>query len=472
MAHERLSRTIDDHDVETLRDRVRGEVIQAEDPGYDEVRAIWNGMIDRRPALILRPTGTADVVAGVNFAREGGLEIAVHGGGHNVAGNAVTDDGVMIDLSEMTGVFVDRTNRTVRAQSGATLGDVDHETQLFGLATALGAVSATGIAGLTLNGGYGHLTRQYGLAADNLRAVEIVTADGEVRTASDEENPDLFWAVRGGGGNFGIVTAFEYDIHDVGPEVYTLFTWFRADDAPTVLTQFREWADDAPREAGVLPFVGHVPDLAEFPESTWGEPAIALLGSFRGDFTDAADVFEPLIGEVTPVADFSGPMDYEDLQRLLDADYPDGLRYYWKSVFLNEVADDVVEILLQYNESAPSALSTIDLWCLGGAVADVPQDATAFWHRDKPFMLNVEANWEDPNDDEANVTWAREAFAAVADLPVAAGRYGNFPGFAEDPTHLLFGDNYDRLVEVKTTYDPENLFHRNQNVEPRVEAGR
>ena len=458
-----------DGEIERLRGGTRGDVLLPGDEGYDEVRAVWNGMIDRRPAVVSRPTGTADVVAAVEFARRTGLDVAVHGGGHNVAGNAVTDGGLMIDLSGMNGVHVDREARRVRAEGGATLGDVDHETQLFGLATALGAVSETGIAGLTLNGGYGHLSREYGLAADNLTSVEVVTADGEVRMASEDRNEDLFWAVRGGGGNFGVVTSFEYELHEVGPEVYAFFPWFDADDAGPVMDAFREWADDAPRNAGVLPFVGHVPALDPFPEDSWGAPSVAMLGSYRGDLAEAEDVFAPLREAATPVADLSAPMPYEGLQQVFDEDYPDGMRYYWKSIFLTELTDEVVDLVFEYNESAPSALSTIDVWHLGGAVSDVPKDATAFWHRDKPYMVNFEANWEYPADDEANVAWAREGFAGIRELAVATGRYGNFPGFGEDPAHLIYGENYDRLADVKTRYDPNNLFHLNQNVPPRTD---
>ena len=463
----RVPTTVDEPTLEGFRDSLRGDLLLPGDPGYDEARALWNGMVDSHPAFVVRAAGPADVMAAVGFAREQGLELAVHGGGHNVAGYATTDGGLMLDLSPMDGVRVDRARRTVRVEGGATLGDVDRETQLFGLAAPLGVVSATGVAGLTLNGGYGHLSREFGLAADNLRSVDIVTADGELRTASADSHPDLFWAVRGGGGNFGVVTSLEYDCHEVGPAVYALFVWYHGDETRTVLDRFREWAAVAPRDAGVLPFVAHVPETAEFPESAWGEPAVVLLGSARGD-SAGPDIFGPLTGELTPLADHSGPMAFEDLQRMLDEDYPDGLRYYWKSTYLTEVTDGVVDLLIRANDAAPSALSTVDIWHLGGAVADVSQDATAFWHRDKPFMLTFEANWEDPGDDDTNVTWARDWFAELASMDVASGRYGNFPGGGEDPASLLFGGNYDRLVEVKTRYDPENLFHRNQNVPPRA----
>ncbi|MDS0478017.1 FAD-binding oxidoreductase [Natrinema sp. 1APR25-10V2] len=448
----------------------RGDVLTPSDEGYDDARAIWNEMIDRYPALVARCAGVADVVSSVNFARDHDLPLAVRGGGHNVAGTAICDGGIVVDLSAMNGVRVNREAETVYAEGGATLGDVDRETQLFGLATALGAVSQTGIAGLTLNGGYGHLSREYGLALDNLVSVDVVTADGQVRTASENRNEDLFWAIRGGGGNFGVVTAFEYALHEVGPEVYAFFVWYHGDDADAALSAFREWTETAPRDAGVLVFTAHVPELEEFPEETWGEPAVAFLGSARGDTADAPAVYDPLREVATPIADMSGPMDYVDLQSMLDEDYPDGLRYYWKSIFLEGLTDEVFDLMIQYNDSTPSALSTIDVWHLGDAVADVPRDATAFWHRDKPYMLTVEANWEEADEDDANVNWAREVFADVQALPVASGRYGNFPGLNEDPVKLLYGDNYDRLVEVKTEYDPENLFRSNANVPPRSGA--
>ncbi|RKD95890.1 FAD-binding oxidoreductase [Halopiger aswanensis] len=449
-----------------------GDVIRPSDPAYDEDRRVWNGMIDRYPAIVARCTGVADVVAAVDFARDQGLPLTVRGGGHNVAGTAVRDGGLVVDLEPMNGVRVDPDERTVRVEGGATLGDVDRETQLFGLATPLGAVSQTGVAGLTLNGGYGHLSREYGLSLDTLRSVDVVTADGRVRTASEDENADLFWGIRGSGGALGVVTSFEFDCYEVGPEVAVLFAWFHADDTDAVFERYLEWTAEGPREAGVLAFTAHVPPLEEFPEEQWGEPAVAMLGSYRGDPApaDAEGVFEPLLTAATPIADFSGPMPFVDLQSMLDEDYPDGLRYYWKSIYLEAVTEDVRDLMIRYNEASPSPLSTIDLWHLDGAVADVPQDATAFWHRDKPYMLTVEANWEDPADDDANVAWARDAIADVGALSVAAGRYGNFPGLNEedDPARATFGDNYERLVDVKTEYDPENVFRTRASVPPRT----
>ncbi|KTG10202.1 FAD-linked oxidase [Haloprofundus marisrubri] len=448
-----------------------GEVLLPDDEEYETARHIWNGMIDKHPAVVAQCSGTADVVAAVRFAREHDLPLAVHGGGHNVSGHAVCDDGVMLDLSAMNGVYVDPDARRVRAQGGATLGDVDRETQLFGLATALGVVSETGIAGLTLNGGVGHLRREYGLSLDNLTSAEVVTADGSVLTASDSENPDLFWAIRGGGGNFGVVTSFEYELHAVGPEVFGLFVWFHGDDATAALEAFREYSADASRKGTVLPFYATVPELDEFPEEAWGEPVVALLGCYDGSAEDAEAEFEALRTVAEPVVDFSGEMAYTDLQSMLDEDYPDGLRYYWKSSYVTELTDDVVDLLVRYGEERLSPLSTVDIWHLGGAISDVEPEETAFYHRDAPFMVTFEANWEDPDADDENVQWAKNGLAELREMPVASGAYGNFPGFGEDPARTLFGDNYDRLVEIKREYDPENVFRLNQNVVPDAPTG-
>ena len=447
---------------------VRGAVILPDDPDYDDARRIWNGMIDHRPAIIARCTGVADVKDAVNFARghDLPLPLAVRGGGHNVSGSAVCDGGLVVDLSEMNGVRVDPEARTARAGGGTTLGDVDRETQAFGLAAPLGVVSETGIAGLTLNGGYGHLRRRFGLACDGLESVDVVAANGEFRTASEERNEDLFWALRGGGGNFGVVTSFEYRLHPVGPEVYALFVWHRGDRAAEAMRAFREYAGDASREASVLAFYAFVPELDEFPEESRGDPALVFFGCHLGGRGDAEAEFRPLREFADPLADASGPIEYVELQRLLDEDYPDGRRYYWKSLYLDDLSDDAIDLVERFGEECPSSLSTVDLWHLGGAISDVPEDGTAFRHRDRPYLLTFEANWDDPGDDDENVDWARRGIDAARELPAASGGYGNFPGFGEDPARTVFGDNYDRLAAVKAEYDPENVFRFNQNVEP------
>nr|WP_276237536.1 FAD-binding oxidoreductase [Halobaculum sp. DT55] len=457
---------LDDGAVESFVAGIHGEVLRPSDAGYEEARSLWNGTVDKHPALIVRCAGTADVVDAVSFAREQDLPLAVRGGGHNVAGTATCDGGVVVDLSAMTGVFVDRDTRRVRVQGGATIGDVDRETQLHGLAVPLGVVSETGVAGLTLGGGVGHLRREHGLSLDNLTGVEVVTADGEVRTANADANPDLFWAVRGGGGNFGVVTSFEYRLHEVGPEVPVLFVWHPMADAARALRAFRDYAAHAPPESSVVAFAATVPELDEFPEASWGSLALAFLGCYDGP-ADVADAeFRPIREAADPVADLSESMAYTDLQTLLDEDYPDGRNYYWKSTYVDELTDEVLELVARSAERMPSPLSTVDLWHLGGAIDDVPPDATAYPHRGRPFMLTFEANWEDDADTEANVEWARSGVERVRSTGVASGAYGNFPGDGTETGRLLYGDNYDRLVAVKRRYDPANLFHRNQNVDP------
>lgn len=464
------TRMLEQGAIEAFEERLRGEVLTVDDAGYDDARLLWNGMIDKYPVVIARCSGTADVIEAVAFAREHDLPLAVRGGGHNVAGTAVCDGGIVVDLAEIDDVRVDPETQTVRVGGGATLGDVDRETQVFDLAVPLGVVSETGVAGLTLNGGYGHLRRKYGLACDSLRSVDVVTADGEVVTASAERNPDLFWAIRGGGGNFGVATSFEFDCYEVGPEVFTLFAWYPAETIASGLQQFREWASDAPDEASVVPFVAFVPETEEFPESAWGDPALVVLGCWAGEVGEGETAFEPLRRLGDPILDASGPMAYAELQELLDEDYPDGRRYYWKSVYLAEIDDEVIDLLARLGRASPSNLSTVDLWHLGGAIEAVAPDATAFWHREPAYLLNFEANWDDPEEDDENVAWVREGVAEVRDLSVASGEYANFPGFNEDPARTIFGDNYERLVEIKSRYDPENLFRLNTNVQPASES--
>jgi FAD/FMN-containing dehydrogenase len=458
--------------LDAFRTELTGEVLLPTDADYDEARAIWNGMIDRYPAVIARCTDTDDVVTAVRFAREHDLPLAVRGGGHNVTGNAVCDDGLVVDLSEMNSVRVDLESHRAYVGGGATIGDVDRETQRLGLAVPLGVVSATGVAGLTLSGGLGHLRREYGLSLDNLTSVRIVTADGQVLRASESRHPDLFWAVRGGGGNLGIVTNFEYELQRVGPEVYGLFVWYHGEDAAHALRTFRKYAEggadgeEPDRRGSVVAFTATVPELDEFPTSSWGESAVVFLGCYDGEKQAGETAFESLRTLADPVVDLSDSMAYTDLQTMLDEDYPDGLRYYWKAVYLDEMTDEVLDMLVEYGAASPSSLSTVDVWQLGGAIADAPVDATAFRHRESPYLVTFEANWEEESTDDENVAWARDGIAALRELGMTGGTYGNFPGFAEDPTRALFGENYDRMVEVKTTYDPENVFRLNLNVEP------
>ncbi|WP_411966865.1 FAD-binding oxidoreductase [Haloferax sp. YSSS75] len=458
---------VTDRERRAFAETLHGELVVPSDPEYDDARAVWNGMIDKRPALIARCAGVADVATAVTFARENDLLVSIRGGGHNVAGTAVCDDGLVIDLSEMTSVHVDPERRTAWVQAGATWADVDHESQFFGLATPGGVVSDTGVAGLTLGGGIGHLRHKYGLSCDNLRSVELVTADGEYVTASEDERPDLFWALRGGGGNFGVVTGFEFELHPVGPEVATVLVFYDAANLPEILASYREYARTAPDEVSTLTFSGMLPDEELSPDAV-DVAKIAIIGCYAGPAEEGMDVLAPLRRFADPITDLSGVRPYEDLQTLLDEDYPDGMRYYWKSLYLDGISDEAIERIASWTDSAPSPLSTIDVWHLGGAITDVDVTESAFAGRHAPYLLGVEANWEDADTDEENVAWVRDCLDDMRQFSDGSV-YLNFPGFLEEGDEMMrttFGDAYERLVAVKDEYDPTNLFRVNQNVKP------
>jgi FAD/FMN-containing dehydrogenase len=453
--------------VDGLASSLRGQLILPGHQDYEAARQIWNGMIDRRPALVARCAGTEDVVAAVNFARDNELPLAVRGGGHGVAGHALCDGGLVIDLSEMRTVDVDPDGLTARAQAGCTLGDVDRETQRHALATPLGVVTETGIAGLTLSGGIGHLRRKHGLSCDNLVSAQVVTADGNLFTASDSENEDLFWGLRGGGGNFGVVTSFEYRVHPVGSEVFVCFVFYPAADAKEVLRACeRALSDD---NVSPLASLGRVPEADEFPPESHGLAFVALLTLYPGESTEGERVLRPLREIADPIADLSATMPYTEAQAILDEDYPDGWRYYWKSVNVPELSDELIERLAEHNAAAPSPHSTIDIWYQGGAMARVGEEETAFANRGEPYLLGLEANWEEEPASAENVAWVRDVFADLRSFS-EGGVYLNFPGFLEEGEQLLhegYGKNYKRLVEVKTKYDPRNLFRLNPNIPPR-----
>lgn len=454
--------------VAALADRLRGHIITPQSSDYDEARQVWNGMIDRRPAFIVRCAGAADVAEAVRFANTHRLRVSVRGGGHNVAGNAILDDAMVIDLSEMRGVRVDPLRRTATAEGGATLGDLDHETAPFGLAAPVGVVSATGVAGLTLHGGLGWLSRKHGAALDNLLSVDIVTADGQFKRASTEENPDLFWAVRGGGGNFGIVTAFEFALHPVGPEVWFAAVFYPLERAAEVLRFYREYMPNAPEEVGTLAVLWTAPDEEFIPPEAQGKPAIVLLACYSGPFDQGEAAIRPFREVAEPLADLSGPMPFKDVQKFLDADYPDGRNYYWKSCYLDELSDATIEKLIAHTETRPSPLTSIDVWFLGGAISRTPEDATAFAQRQSPILIGVESNWDEPNQVEENVGWARTVIEDMQRVSNAAA-YLNFPGFSEEGDAQLvkaFGCNFDRLKELKAKFDPQNLFRANLNIRP------
>lgn len=454
--------------VEDLAEKLRGELIQPGDGDYEPARRIWNGVIDRRPALIVRCRSAGDVATAVRFAGEQGLLVAVRGGGHGVAGHAVADGGLVIDLTEMRAVEVDAEGRSARAEGGCTLGDVDRETQRHGLAAPLGVASETGIAGLTLSGGMGWLRRRHGLSCDNLLSAEVVTADGSLLTASESENEDLFWAIRGGGGNFGVVTSFEYRLHPVGPEVFLCFVLYPADRTREVLRACDRYVADAPEEVAPIAVLGRVPEADEFPPEAHGDPFVALLAVHPGDAEEGERVLLPLRELGDPIGDVSGALPFTDAQRALDEDYPDGRHYYWKSVNVPELSDAVIDRLVEHAAVAPSPLSTVDVWYHGGAMARVGERETAFGNRSAPYLLGIEGNWDGDGGLDENVAWVRRAFDDMRELS-DGGVYLNFPGFLEEGEDLVregHGQNYTRLVEVKRRYDPTNLFRLNANIEP------
>ena len=459
---------IDDEQIEQFEASLHGALIRPDDPDYDDARAVWNGMIDKRPALIARCAGVADVISAVAFARENDLLVAVRGGGHNVAGTAVCDDGLVIDLSEMTGVWVDPETRTAWVQAGATWADVDHETQAFGLATPGGVVSDTGVAGLTLGGGIGHLRCKYGLSCDNLRSIDVVTADGQYLTANADENEELFWGLRGGGGNFGVVTGFEFELHPVGTEVATCLVFYPGDRLSEILRAYREFATSAPDEISTLVFAGELPDEELFSAETVHEQKFAIMGCYAGPAAEGEQALAPLREFADPLADVSGVMPYAEFQQLLDEEYPDGMRYYWKSLYLDGLSDTAIDRIAYWADAAPSPLSTVDVWQLEGAITDVDVEESAFAGRHAPFLLGVEANWEDPKTDEVNVEWVRDCLDDMRQFSDGSV-YLNFPGFHEggdDMIRTTFGSAYERLVALKDEYDPTNLFSLNQNIAP------
>jgi FAD/FMN-containing dehydrogenase len=444
-------------------------VITPSDAGYEAARRVWNGMIDRRPAAVARCRGAADVIEVVRIARSHGIPLAVRGGGHNVAGFGTCDGGVVADLSPMRGVRVDPKRRTVRAGAGATWADVDRETQPFGLAVPGGIVSTTGIAGLTLGGGQGWLRRTCGMTSDNLLSADVVTADGEFVVASDSENPDLFWALRGGGGNFGVVTSFEYRLHPVGPNVAFAGPVYALRDASRVLPLFRDFCATMPDTINATATVWTLPAAPGFPAELHGAPAIVLGGLYVGDPAEGTTLLEPMRKLGTPMLDLSATLPFTAVQQLFDAFFPShDLRYYWKSVYVDGLESDVVREILAHAETRPSRQSMIAVWALGGALARVDADATAAGDREAPWLVEVLATWSAPADDDANIAWARGCFEALKRFGSGKSNF-NFPGLGEDGEQFVrsaFGANYERLRGVKRSYDPSNLFTLNQNIVP------
>ncbi|HEU5200736.1 MAG TPA: FAD-binding oxidoreductase [Ktedonobacterales bacterium] len=460
---------LDDAAIAELKARFRGVLLRPGDEGYNAARSIWNGMIDKRPALIARCTGTADVIAAANFARTHHLLLAVRGGGHNVAGTALCDGGLVIDLSAMRGVQVDPSTRVAHVQPGLTWGDLDHETQVFGLATPGGIVSATGVAGLTLGGGFGWLSRKYGLTVDNLRSVKLVTADGHFVTASERENPDLFWGLRGGGGNFGVVTSFEFQLHPVGPQVMAGLVFYPIEQAHEVLRFYREYAASAPDELSTMAVLRIAPPAPFLPKHFHGTPVIGIAACYAGSLEEGERVLRPLKNFGAPIADIIEPKPFVRHQMLLDTASPNGRHYYWKSEYLPELSDAALETVIGYSRQLSSPLTAVLLFQLGGAIRQVDEQVTAAGHRNAEFVLNIQSAWLEPGESPQHMLWTREFWTAMRPFSTG-GVYINFMSMDEDEERVraAYGSNYDRLVSIKTSYDPTNLFRVNQNIKPAV----
>jgi len=454
-----------------LAQALRGELVRPEDPSYDEARSIWNAAHDKKPALIVRCRGVADVLRGVEFARSEGLSLAVRGGGHSIPGFSTCDGGLVLDLSPMNGVRVDPNRRRLVAQAGCLWQDVDAEAQAFGLALTGGLVSTTGIAGFTLGGGISWLVRRCGLTCDNLIGADVVTGDGQYLHASEDEHPDLFWALRGGGGNFGVVTSFEFRAHEVGPTVFAGIVFYRGEEAAQVLQGFREAAAGAPDELSLAINLTTAPPLPFLPEEVHGKPIVAVLGVWSGRAEDGDVATRPFRGLAPVVTDLFGPMPYAAMQTLLDPLYPRGMWNYFRSAFFADLGDATADALVSAYSRAPNAVSELHIHHLGGAMGRIPADATAFGTRDREYILNVVARTPGADGFDGVVEWARSTCAALG--PDAAS-YVNFTGEAsQDRVRASYPPaTYARLVAVKDRYDPTNLFRLNQNIAPSAASAR
>ena len=450
-----------------LRLRLKGPVVLPGDPGYDDCRTVWNAMIDRRPGLVVRCLGTADVVAAVQFARENNLLLCIKAGGHNIAGLASADGAMMLDLSLMRGCWVDPTNRIAHAQGGCQLGDVDRETQLHGLAAVLGFVSLTGAAGLTLGGGFGYLTRRFGYTSDTVVGMDVVTAEGKLVRASEKENPDLFWGLRGGGGNFGVVTGVDYQLYPVGPEIIGGMVAWPVADAPKVLELYRTLSEQAPPELTLVTLIRPAPPAPWLPAEWHGKPIIGLLACYSGKPEDGEKIVAPIKALGKPIGDILIRRPYAQLQSLLDATQPKGRRYYWKSEYLAQVTPDLCQRWIAQGEKISSPHSAVIFFQLGGALNRLAADHSPVGNRDANYVLNIAGAWDKAEDDDANTRWARDAWTDLKQFSTG-GNYINFLTADETPDRVAaaLGPNAKRLAEVKRTWDPGNFFRTNRNIIP------
>jgi FAD/FMN-containing dehydrogenase len=460
------SKKISPDTVTALRSGLRGTVVLPGEDGYDTARTIWNAMIDRRPGLVVRCLGASDVINAVKLARDEKLLVAVRSGGHNIAGNAVCDGGLLIDLSLMKSVHVDPASATARVQPGATLADFDKEAQAFGLATPLGINSTTGVAGLTLGGGFGWTTRKFGLTVDNLISADVVTADAQLIRASSKEHDDLFWALRGGGGNFGVVTSFEFKLHQLGPEVLSGLVVHPFEKAGELLPEFRRIANEAPDELTIWVVMRKAPPLPFIPIEWHGKEVLIFAACYSGDIKEGEKAVKPLRELGKPIADVISPHPFTGWEAAFDPLLTPGARNYWKSHDFTDLSDPAIKVILDAVRSLPSPECEVFIAHVGGAMSRVPANATAWPNRDAHFIMNAHTRWREPAQDKACIAWARQLFEATA--PYASGSvYINFmPDDENDRVEKAYGPNYRRLTEIKRRYDPHNLFRVNQNIRP------
>ena len=452
--------------IDALKKGFSGKILTPDDAGYDEARRVWNAMIDKRPAVIARCAGTPDVVKAVNFARENGIVLAVRGGGHHIAGVALCDDGLCVDLSAMKAVKVDRSAQRATVEGGATLADFDAATQAHGLATPMGINSTTGIAGLTLGGGFGWLSRKYGMTVDNLESAEVVTAEGKVVRASAKENSDLFWALRGGSGNFGVVTRFEFRLHRVGPDLLTGLVVYPLTEAKRVLQQYRDFMAKAPDDLTVWTVLRKAPPLPFLPPAVHGTEMVALAILYAGDPKNGEPLVQPLRKFGKPLGEHIGVQPYTAWQQAFDPLLTPGARNYWKSHNFKTIADGLIDLVVDYVKRLPSPDCEIFFGGIGGATKRPAPDATAYPHRDAEYVMNVHGRWGTAAEDDRCIQWCREYFKASAAF-ASGGAYVNFLTADEvDRLRTAYGPNYDRLGKIKKKYDPENLFRTNWNIKP------
>ncbi len=450
--------------VETLKNKVKGQIVLPGDPNYNEVREIWNAMIDRRPAVIVQCAEADDVPHAISYARENGLEISIRGGGHNIAGSALCDNGVVIDFSNMTTVSVDAQKRRAYVEPGATLADFDKAVQAHGLATPVGINSTTGIAGLTLGGGFGWLTRKYGMTIDNLVSAEMVTADGRKIHVSEDENTDLFWAIRGGGGNFGVVTQFEFALYPVEPEILAGLLVFPMGQAKQVLEKYREFVKSAPEELNIWVILRKAPPLPFLPENVHGKEVVVLAIFYAGDIAEGEKLIDPLRSFGDAYGEHIGAQPYAQWQQAFDPLLTPGARNYWKSHNFKDLSDGALDSIIEFAGKLPSPQCEIFVGLIEGAANRVPSNAMAYGHRDAKFVLNVHGRWDEAAQDETCIAWARAFFKASAPY-ASAGAYVNFmTGDEGDRVAAAYGVNYARLKQIKKKYDSENIFHNNQNI--------